>query len=349
MTEQSLTLGKVLAGGPTVLGTALRYAWSGSPHPKLGLSGMVKAAFVKRMLALGEAEAKDQAKLTMEQRLATVFAKSVLVRPELLQPADAKYYEGELSHPAVKPGPVPAFYLTPRKAVPEDKIVLYIHGGGYGRGDATGAGISNGIANKLGRLVCTIDYRLGDTEPFPAAVQDCITAYFHLRKTYAPEQIMLAGDSAGGGLVLATLLHLRTLSERPDRALLFSPVIQTQKTDYGSWLRFARDDMITAEGLSTVSAGYVSLRPDSRYIQLFQNSFSGLPPLFVTYGDAEILADDDRAFCEAARRDGVEVVEDVGVAKMHVWIVLPIEQTDAKPVWARIKQFADAGNAKAKL
>ncbi|RYE99270.1 MAG: alpha/beta hydrolase, partial [Oxalobacteraceae bacterium] len=207
MSESMPPLTSMLAAAPSVLGVALRYAWSGAPAPQLGLSGMVKAAFVKRILELGEAEAKDQAKLTIEQRLATPFAKSVLVRPELLQPADAKYYEGELSQPAVKPAPVPAFFLTPHKAHKTDKIVLYIHGGGYGRGDATGGGISNAFANKLGRPVCSIDYRLGDTAPFPAAVQDAITAYFHLRKSCSSEEIILASDSAGGGLVLATLLH----------------------------------------------------------------------------------------------------------------------------------------------
>lgn len=202
------------------------------------------------------------------------------------------------------------------------------------------------MANRLGRRVCTIDYRLGVTEPFPAAVQDCITAYYHLRKEYAADQIVLAGDSAGGGLVLATLLHLRSLSERPHKAILLSPLMQTLDLGARSYKAFDAVDFIDLSGIELVTGPYQRLNQFSPYIQLFENKFTDFPPLFVTYGDAEVLSDDDREFCKRARADGVEVVEDVGVAKVHVWIALPQYAKEAKQVWSDMKAFIDGEKAR---
>lgn len=281
----------------------------------------------------------------MSKRLLLKFPKSVTSRAELIDPADDKYYQDELLHSAVQPTQVPIFYLTPKQKIKEGSIVLYFHGGGYGTGDATGLGLAPLLANSLGRYTVSVDYRLGNTEPFPAAVQDCITAYFHLRKTYSQEQIILAGESAGGGLVVATLLHLRELGEMPYKAILLSPLMTTSPAA-ASFTKFGKVDFIDAAGLKHVSDKYVSLRPESRYIQFLTHSFKGLCPLFVSYGDTEVLCDDIRESCAMARRHGVEVFEDVGSGKVHVWISLPFEKDTARRVWSDIAFFVNDERAR---
>lgn len=327
----------------TVVSSLSSYAYYGPPSPGMTLRQFMTARLFRKLAGTALIPANDQS--VMARRLQLEFPKSVTSRAELVDPADPKYYQGELSHSSVQPDQVPIFYLTPKKKIVEGKVVLYFHGGGYGTGDASGLGLASLLANRLGRYTVTVDYRLGNTEPFPAAVQDCITAYCHLRKTYSPDQIILAGESAGGGLVLATLLHLRELGEMPYKAILISPLITTSPAA-PSFRKFGTVDFIDAEGLKHVSAQYVSLRPESRYIQFFSNTFEGLCPLFVSYGDTEVLSDDIREFCAVARRNGVEVVQDVGSGKVHVWIALPFEQQVTRKVWSDAAAFIDSEKAK---
>lgn len=354
---------------PTILSTVARYAIHGSPHPKISLQDMIQASLFNRFVGASLLPSNEQS--SYEARMSFTFSPSVTVRavsiePEPPSPGTAHHYGGELDHPTVRPAPVPAYFLTPKKkkktssssssSSAKGPVILYFHGGGYGRGDPTGGGISNALANRLGaEEVCTIDYRLGGTAPFPAAVQDCLTAYLFLRRRLAASEIVLAGESAGAGLVLALLLHLRDVVDRhdssttttssssssslPRAAILLSPLVQTEDLTAGSFAKFDGFDFITTAGLRDVVRDYTSLRPGSRYIQLLRNSFAGLPPLFISYGDAEILGDDCRLLCERARRDGVTVVEDVGVAKVHVWVALPREQVLARPVWDKMREF----------
>lgn len=311
----------------------------------MSLQQFIRARLFRKLAGTSLIPANDQS--IMDHRLQLKFSKSVTSRAELVEPMESKYYQGELSHTAVTPSAVPLFYLTPKKHIKEGKIILYFHGGGYGTGDAAGVGLAGLLANQLGRYLVTVDYRLGDTQPFPAAVQDCITAYFDLRKTYGPDQIILAGESAGGGLVLATLLHLRELGEsQPCKALLISPLTQTS-VKASSFQKFGNVDFIDSQGVTSVSAQYVSLRPESRYIQFFSNdTFEGLCPLFVSYGDTEVLCDDIREFCAKARREGVEIVEDVEPGQVHVWLALPFEVQKAKRVWSDMAAFIDGERAK---
>ncbi|CCG81744.1 Arylesterase/monoxygenase [Taphrina deformans PYCC 5710] len=334
MANQSPSATAYLLSAPTVLATISRYLVHGSPHPALSLRDLIQAALFKHFA--GQSLLPPNPQSSWSARMSTTFSPSVTCRPEVLAPFDDDdeeedgegrvYYGPELTHPSVPITSVPAFWLTPKARVTAGVVILYFRRRG----------------------VLTIDYRLGHTAPFPAAVQDCVTAYWTLRHVhgYAASQVVLVGESAGAGLCLATLLHLRDRHETPRSAVLLSPLVQTRDTTAPSFASFEAVDFISAGGLRDVVREYVALVPDSRFIQLFDNSFVGLPPLFVSYGDAEVLADDDRALCVRARADGVDVVEDVGVGRVHVWIALPHHQQQARPVWQRIKRFIDGPAAR---
>lgn len=330
---------------PRILMALADYARHGSPHPKWSVKGLLVVAMLKNFFAGRWVPKNDQSVMT--DRLDLEFDVNVSVRRELVEPLESHYYEPGLSHPKVSPTQVPAFFLTPTRtrvgsAVKDDNtIVLYFHGGGYQFGNATAAGLASLVANKLAREVCSIDYRLGDTQPFPAAVQDCITVYFHLRKTRRADQIIIAGDSAGGGLALATLLHLRHFDERPLKGILISPFMQTVNYEGDSYKRYARTDLISVPELRQVTEGYTSLDPSSKYIQLLQNTYENLPPLFVIYGSAEIFHDDVQEFVGRARNDGVQVDEFVGDGKSHVWIALPWDKKDVSLAWKAMRVFVD--------
>lgn len=320
--------------------TLADYARYGSPHQKWSVKDLLVVALFKNFFAGKLVPENDQTDLS--KRLRLTFDASVDVLAEAVEPLEARYYEDGLSHPDVPPTSVPAFFLTPNKRrLVDDKIVLYFHGGGYEYGNATAQGFASSLANQLAREVCTVDYRLGHTAPFPAAVQDCITVYFHLRKTRRADQIILSGDSAGGGLALATLLHLRHLKERPHKAILFSPFMQTKDYESESYSRYERTDFISAAELRIVAKAYTSLCPTSKYIQLTENTYENLPPIFVLYGSAEIFKDDNQEFCRRAREDGVELEEYVGDGKTHVWICFPWEKKDVVAAWGSIRRFLD--------
>lgn len=114
---------------PTILATINRYTIYGSPHPKLGLADLLKAAIFKKLYGRSLLPPNDQS--DMARRLDRNFPQSVTSNAMLLEPSDSKYYQGELNHLEVQPKQVPAFFLTPKKQLAKGIIVLYIHGGGY--------------------------------------------------------------------------------------------------------------------------------------------------------------------------------------------------------------------------
>lgn len=118
---------------PTVLATVNRYTIWGSPHPKMGLADLIKAALFKRFYGTSLLPPNDQS--SIEKRLERQFAPSVTASAVLIEPTYSMYYQGELTNAEVLPAQVPAFYLIPKKQFIKDKIVLYIHGGGYSRYD----------------------------------------------------------------------------------------------------------------------------------------------------------------------------------------------------------------------
>lgn len=174
--------------------------------------------------------------------------------------------------------------------------VLYLHGGGYVFGDvATHRQVVDGIALIANATVWMPTYRLAPEHPFPAALDDAFSAYQALlSKGVSADNIIIAGDSAGGGLALALALRLRDEGQPLPRGLvLFSPWVDLTVTRTSHVFHAKRDPMLLPAGLQSCAEAYCGSTPhDHPYCSPLFADFSGLPPVCVQVGSDEILYDD---------------------------------------------------------
>jgi acetyl esterase/lipase/acyl-coenzyme A synthetase/AMP-(fatty) acid ligase len=204
---------------------------------------------------------------------------------------------------------------------PAQPIVIYIHGGGYSLGSSRS---HRHLAASIGRAadaaVLSLDYRRAPEFAFPAAVDDSLAATcWLLGHTEAP--VVLAGDSAGGGLVLATMLALRDANHPlPAAGVCLSPWVDLTCTTAAHTGLADRDPLLSTDELKRMAASY--LRDTDPHHPLASPIFAqlaGLPPLLIQVGTEEILLDDARAIAAAARREDVEVTLEEWPDMLHTW------------------------------
>ena len=212
-------------------------------------------------------------------------------------------------------------------SVPEsdpDNIIFYLHGGGYMEGSLTS---HQDIAMRLGRAarakVLLVDYRLAPENPYPAAVEDAIKSYKWLieNQKVDPSKIVIAGDSAGGGLTLVTLIKLRDDKVKlPAAGVCLSPWTDLALTG-DSLIRNAKaDPFLKFYDIAFMADLYVAENdPKNPYISPLYADLQDLPPLLIHVGTAEIIQDDSVRFAEKAKKAGVEVTLDVFSDMIHVF------------------------------
>ena len=191
------------------------------------------------------------------------------------------------------------------------KTVLYLHGGGYVLGSIdTHKGLGSRIAEAAGTRVLMVEYRLAPETPFPGAVEDATTAYrFLLDQGVAPEQIVIGGDSAGGGLTLATLVSLKEQGQPlPGAAFALSPWVDLEGLGDSMQTRAEADPMVQKEGLVRMGSLYLAgADPKTPLAAPLHADLSGLPPILIQVGTAETLLDDSIRIAERLRAAGVAV------------------------------------------
>ena len=204
-----------------------------------------------------------------------------------------------------------------------DKTLLYIHGGAFVIGSPTDyRSLTGELGRAAGVRTVSLDYRLAPEHPFPAAVDDCVAAYRALLEAgNKPVDIALAGDSAGGGLVISTLLAARDAGlPMPAAALVISPWVDLACTGGTMQSKQAEDPSITREGLQAMAALYLQGKPLSTPLASpLYADLRGLPPLFVQVGSAELLLDDAVRLAGAAGAAGVPVHLSIWPNMPHVW------------------------------
>lgn len=219
-------------------------------------------------------------------------------------------------------GGVRAYWLVPTGCA-MDRVILYVHGGGYVLGSANShMNMVGHIARAAGCRALNVDYRLAPEHPFPAAVEDAVAAYrWLLAQGIAPEHIAVSGDSAGGGLTLATLLALKRQGlPLPAAAVPLSPWTDLTMSGDSIESRAAVDLIVGNDALGTLSAFYLGeASPKDPLASPLFGDLAGLPPLYIQVGDEEVLLDDARRFAEKARAAGVEVRLDVFPEMQHVF------------------------------
>jgi len=214
-------------------------------------------------------------------------------------------------------GGIPCRRLTPRSARPGQHL-LYLHGGAYITGSSRShTALAGHIGDAAGANVWLLDYRLAPEHPFPAGRDDAVTAYRALlAQDVPPRAIAIAGDSAGGGLGLATTLALRDAGlPLPGALALLSPWTDLTLSGASIVTKAAVEPMLNAEWLEWAAALYCGgdderpgvLRTDPGVSPVFAD-LVGFPPLIVHVGSDEILLDDATFLAARAQRAGVEVV-----------------------------------------
>lgn len=217
---------------------------------------------------------------------------------------------------------VPGEFLV-APAASDHRVVLYLHGGGYVIGSIKSHRyLMQNISRHAGAKTLGIDYRLAPENPFPAALEDATRAYrWLLKKGYLPANIAIAGDSAGGGLTLATLLNLRDQGESlPAAGVLISPWTDMTGEAESVTSRAAVDPLIKPEGLYALGAQYLrGADPRNPLVSPVFADLKGLPPLCIHVGGREILYDDALTVARRARDTGVSVELLNEPEMFHVW------------------------------
>ena len=222
---------------------------------------------------------------------------------------------------------VPGEWVTVTDSDPNRRL-LYVHGGGYVIGSpVTHRRLCEDIARAGGCSVLNLDYRLAPEHPFPAAVEDAIEGLKFLQANGpngagAAESTFVAGDSAGGGLTLATLLAARDQGvDQPNAAIGISAWTDLAITGETIQTRADADPLITDSAMvSGMAAQYLGdAAADDPLASPLYADYAGLPPLLLQVGDAEILLSDTTRVTERAREAGVDVTEEVWDEMFHVW------------------------------
>lgn len=215
-----------------------------------------------------------------------------------------------------------AEWIRPVQAA-HDSVILYFHGGGYVSGtcEAHRTHVAK-VVQESGIGALLFAYRLAPENPFPAALEDAMAAYrWLLQQGIAAERIAFMGDSAGGGLCLATLLALKDEGvELPAAAVVLSPWTDLKCTGASYQTNLAVEALTPAQSWTVFSHYYVQDNdPGNPLISPLYGQLAGLPPLLVYVGEHEVLYDDSAKFAEKARDAGVDVTLRVGEGLFHCY------------------------------
>ena len=234
-------------------------------------------------------------------------------------------------------------------ATPEtlgDRHILYLHGGGYVSGSPVlYRDFIWRIATAARARVTILDHRLAPEHPFPAALDDVVTAYRRLLKNGAdPRRTAIMGESSGGGLVFSALLRLRDEgSPLPAAAVALSPWTDLALTGESLRRNAEADPMIRSnEGPRLASYYLAGADPRTPYASPLYGDPTGLPPALIQVGSDEVLLDDSVRMAERMRAAGCEVELEIWPRMPHAWHVWARIMPEARAAIARIGAYVQS-------
>jgi len=232
---------------------------------------------------------------------------------------------------------------TGRPASSAKVLVLYLHGGGYIFGSPkTHRQVLIAMAKAFAAPVYGLDYRLAPEHPFPAAVEDAARAYDWLLARHPGSQIVLAGDSAGGGLAIATAVGIRDAALKQAAAIVaFSPYSDLAITGASIETNARSCAMFNPKGIREAAAMYLAGADprDPRASPLYAD-LSGLPPMLLFVSRHEVLRDDTLRLAERAVAAGVKVQVVERDRLPHVWPIFVALLPEAREAFGQVAAFA---------
>nr|BAN08472.1 hypothetical protein [uncultured bacterium] len=230
--------------------------------------------------------------------------------------------DADIKREVVSAGGVKAEWVSAPDA-DAGRAVLYLHGGGYVIGSInTHRSLAARLSRASNARVLVIDYRLAPEHPHPAAVDDSVAAYrWMLTQGLKSARIAVAGDSAGGGLTVATLLAIRDAKlPLPGAGACLSPWVDLEGIGESMTTKAGVDPIVQKAGLLQMAAAYLGGKdPRTPLAAPLYADLSGLPPLLIQVGTAETLLDDASRLAERARKAGVTVTYEPWEDMIHVW------------------------------
>jgi acetyl esterase/lipase len=244
-----------------------------------------------------------------------------------------------------------AEWLVPSGAV-GDEVILYLHGGAYTAGScASHRNAVSHIARAAGIRLLLPEYRLAPEHPFPAALEDGLAAWrWLLERGMRPEKVILAGDSAGGGLALAVMVAARDEGlPLPGAASLISAWTDLAATGGSLKSRNDKDPWFDADEIAPMARNYhQETDPKNPLVSPLYAALDGLPPLMLQVGDHEVLLSDTTRVAEKAREAGVDVTLRVWPGMWHVWHFFVGRMPEAKQAILEMAAFIEARMAAAR-
>ena len=266
-------------------------------------------------------------------------------RRQLRELLSAQPLPGDITVTAGVLGGVPTAEITVAGVRPRH-VVLYFHGGVYVMGDASlAADLASQVGRRTRAKVISVDYRLAPEHPYPAAVDDALAAYEALLDNgTAPSDIVFAGESAGGGLAIATLVNARDHQlPRPAATLVMSPYADLTLAGTTLETKGKADPLLSREALQARVADYTAGQDAALpLISPIFADLSGLPPLIIQAGTHEVLLDDALRLAGRAATADVAVTLDVTPGVPHVFQAYHQILDEAAAALDRAGQFLSA-------
>ena len=217
---------------------------------------------------------------------------------------------------------MPAEWITPKRSK-ADKVLLFLHGGGYATGSLkTHRALASQIAIHARIKALSIDYKLAPEHKFPTQIEQAVTAYeFLLEQGYLPENIAIGGESAGGGLTGGTLLYLKDHNiPLPACAIFMSPWFDLTGSGRSLITNKHKDPMVPYKGIPLWARNYAGdAELTNPYASPLFGDLKGLCPIYIQVGECEILLSDSTRYAEKAQNAGVDVTMEVWPNMFHAW------------------------------
>jgi monoterpene epsilon-lactone hydrolase len=230
-------------------------------------------------------------------------------------------------------------------AIPLEKrgggAILYLHGGAYVAGSLTYAKVFGGVlADATGRNTLCAAYRLAPEHPYPAALDDALFAYRHMLTEYDACDIMLAGESAGGGLCYCLLLKIKEEGlPLPAGVVTISPWTDLTCSGGSYETNAFKDPTLYADGLKYYAWLYAKDNTQNPYVSPIYGDFTGCPPSMIFAGTHELLEDDARGLAKRLAESGCACELNVVEGMWHVYVLYKLKES--KEAMKQIRAFVN--------